>query len=134
MLAAALATYLHTEGIVTFDASGSTGNTFIDVLPDTPSVAVMIKEVPGKASEIGVAEVNNSVQILIRGDTDPRTAHELAWEIYDALHGQVNTNLGGLDYYIVLCQAANAPGNIGQDDNRRHLYSINFNLITGRSS
>jgi hypothetical protein len=133
MLAAALATYLDSEGVVTFDPAGVTGNAFIDELPDGPEVAVSIREVPGRASEIGVAEVNNSVQVLVRGSRSPRTAHDLAWAIYDALHGQINTTLGSPDYYFVLCQAAHVPGSIGQDDNRRHLYSINFNLITGRT-
>lgn len=133
MLSAALAEYLDTEGVATYDATGVSGNVFLDALPDSPEVAVAIRQVPGQRKELGQPEEYPAIQVLVRGTRDPSTAEELATAIYDALHGLMNTDLGGSAYWVVMCQAMQHPGWIGADDNSRHIYSINFNLITDRS-
>jgi signal transduction histidine kinase len=63
----------------------------------------------------------------------PREAQELAQDFWTALHGMTDTTLTAGGTLVGLCLAAQSePVHIGTDDNGRHMYSVNFDMITGR--
>lgn len=132
MLVAEIAEYLDGLGLVSFDAAGVNGNTFIETLPDTPDVAVGIFSSSGPAADVSTSVRRPGVQLLVRGDRDPRTAEAQAQLIWDALHGLHTTAFVVGGTRVMLCAGRqSAPIRLGPDVNGRHVYSLNFQLITG---
>jgi hypothetical protein len=128
-LAHQVAQYLGAEEITTFDPLGIAGNTFISVLPDTPDDAVMIRSTGGARTEGHAHYDNPSLQIIVRGGLDPRPPELLARRIYDALHGIRHRRLVDGGWWVQKCLGVQSgPVYIGQDTNRRHEYSLNFDF------
>ena len=128
MLEAEVATYLDTQGVVTYDASGTTGDTFINVLPSTPDDAVGIYSEGGPDPSPHFIEDRKDIQIIVRGTEDPRPAYSTAEDIYSALNGLTHYTFSD-NTELIMCKAIQAgPIHIGMDDNQRHRYSLNFRL------
>lgn len=128
-----IATYLSDQSIGIFDETGAAGDIFIAILPASPNEAIAIFPSGGsiaqgtRQSRVG----SPAVQILVRGDQDPRTAEDRAQLIYDLLEGFHAASFVADGYHIVDCRGAqSAPVHIGQDENSRHRYSLNFQLKT----
>lgn len=71
-----------------------------------------------------------AIQILNRAETY-FDAREDAYAVYHALHGTSGWNLPRLDgsgegYLAMTVEALYIPQSLGQDDNRRHLFSTNY--------
>jgi len=132
LLAVQIAQYLHDQGIGVFDPEGSSGNIFIDHMPDTPDEAIAIRQTGGGRVDMRVPFHQPTAQILIRGTADPRVAGATAAAAYDVMHGLTNGELTAGGVWIVKCQAITPPACLGPDENGRHHYSINFELITRR--
>jgi hypothetical protein len=128
MLSSEIAEYLDALGIGRFDESGATGDIFITAVPPQPDEATIITQTGGLSARGYDHYDNPSVQVRVRGTRDPRVAEARAQAIYDALHGMRNTRLVDGGAFVVSCLAVSAPASIGQDENRRHEYTINFRL------
>lgn len=127
MLITEVMRYLDSRGVVTYDASGISGNVFFGLLPTSPDIAVAILPSGGRSSSIKHSYDNPTFQVLVRGTRDPRTGYEKALEVYDALHGFSGGPFVDGGYWVVKCQGVQSePVHIGQDENGRHRYSLNF--------
>ena len=112
MIAVAIARYLDSQGIVSFDETGTTGNCFIGHMPSTPDEAVMLKSTGGDPVDIKFSYDEPRLQTLVRGTTDPTSGEAKAQEIYDALHGLGAVLLdpgGSEEVWLVRCMAVDTP-------------------------
>ncbi|MGM0437490.1 MAG: minor capsid protein [Bacillota bacterium] len=121
---------------IDYDATGTTGNIFDNVLPTSPDTAVMVENTGGFPRDMRNTEYfEPSIRILVRGDQDPRTARDLANDIIDEMGTLASMEFVDSDaeWRVVKCQAIQAmPINIGRDDNDRHRFSCNFELEVQR--
>lgn len=125
-----IARYLDAEGLVNFDETGTTGDCFIDILPSQPDKAVAILSGQPSPGDIKLPYDNPGIKIIVRGKQDPRVPKEKAQEIYNNLHGFANGKLISTGDYIVSIQGTQSgPIRLGQDDNGRHEFSLNFDFI-----
>jgi hypothetical protein len=74
--------------------------------------------------------VDMAIQVLCRAATYWE-ARDDAWIVYDAVHGTSAWNMPRLvgvgdDYLVTTVNALYAPQYLGEDDNRRHLFSTNY--------
>lgn len=130
-----LAKYLDAKGIVNFDESGATGDTFIELLPATPDNAIAILSSQPAESDVKLGFDRPGIQIIVRGGQDPRPPKSKAYEIYDALHGFTSGRFVENGVWVVNCYAAQSgPIRLGQDDNGRHEFSLNFDLQVKNST
>ena len=106
MIAANLAAYLQTRSISGFNYQPTltTGNVFIDHLPDQPDLAVALFNYPGPAPDIRDGYDSPNVQLRVRGGLDPRNAQALLGAIYSELHDLHMVMLPG-SVWLVYCRA-----------------------------
>lgn len=126
MIAVGIARYLESLGLLNFDEAGTTGDTFIEVMPSSPDQAVMVVAMPGPASDSELGYDTPGVQVMVRGTQDPRVSWQRARGIYDALHG-----LGPIDLpdgtRLLSCHCLQSgPIPIGTDSNGRYEHTLNF--------
>lgn len=135
MIARALAKHLDAVGLVRYDATGATGDVFLEHLPDAPDEALMVLSTGGNplgpAATYGWDEP--TVQVMVRGVAeDPETPQATAQAIYDELQGlrYVTLDAGG-DDEVRLCSCSSlqtAPFNLGRDEKGRYRFTLNFAL------
>ena len=135
MIADDIARYLHELQIAEFDATGTTGDTFIQTLPDAPDDCIGVYMRGGTAPRITSRFEGVSVQVIVRGGQDPREPLERAQRIYAALHGLMNRALvtGGVWIVMIKAQQAGAIA-LGQDTSRRHEFALNFEVYLKNDS
>jgi len=122
-----VAKYLHGKGIVTYDPTGIDGDIFIETLPDSPRDAVALMSTGGP-EEPGVRHPfdTRSFQVLVRGGVDPRPPKARAEAIYSALQGLTGVTLDDGTYVVGIGAIQPGPIRVGQDQNNRHRFSLNF--------
>lgn len=127
MIATGIAQYLHNRGVVTFDETGMSGNTFIAVMPSQPDVAVVLTRYAGEAGEVKYGYDSPGLQVRVRSiPYDPRPGEALAQQIYDELqdlHGVTLPN--GIRLLRCSCLGS-GPHPMGADSNGRMEYVLNF--------
>jgi hypothetical protein len=74
--------------------------------------------------------VDMAVEVLCRATTYWE-ARDDAWAVFDAVHGTSGWNMPRLvgvgdDYLVTTVNALYAPQYLGEDNNRRHLFSTNY--------
>lgn len=131
MLVVAIARYLDGLDVVTFDETGGAGDCFIATMPSTPDEAVMVMPTGGVAQPTLHPEDDATIQFLVRGPRhDPRPGYVRARAIYAALVGLGSTVLdpAGPDevHVISISPLQSDAVGLGQDDNQRHEWSLNF--------
>ena len=127
--------YLANKGIVQYSATGGDNNVFMGRLPAEPSSAIAINPSGGYNASIKHDYDLPTLQILIRGTQDPRVGYEKALQIYDALHGFGGDRFIAGGYWVVKCEGIQSePIYIGQDENGRHMYTLNFAIEVKRPS
>ena len=128
MFPAAVAQYLETNGgIVDYRPDAVGANVFVDQpMPEAPDIAIAITSVPGSAPDFKFAYDYPSFQARVRGEAgDPRPAEQKAKDIYNALQGLVNVQMGA--YRVIKLESAQSgPGFLGNDENGRPEYVVNF--------
>ena len=127
--------YLADKGIVSYSETGGTNNIFMGRLPAEPSFAIAVNPSGGYNASIKHDYDLPTIQILVRGTVDPRTGYEKAMAIYDALHGFGSGAFVAGGYWVVKCEGIQSePIYIGQDENGRHMYTLNFAIEVKRPS
>ena len=127
--------YLAEKGIVSYSETGGANNIFMGRLPAEPSFAVAVNPSGGYNASIKHDYDLPTIQILVRGTVDPRTGYEKAMAIYDALHGFGSGAFVAGGYWVVKCEGIQSePIYIGQDENGRHMYTLNFVIEVKRPS
>jgi hypothetical protein len=97
---------------------------------DKPERCVLISETGGMTNFYCPDMIDVQIQALCRAPTYYQ-ARDDAYAVFDALHGTNNWNLpridgSGPDYLAMTVEAIAAPGYLGEDENRRHLFSTNY--------
>jgi hypothetical protein len=130
MLSAELAQWLDDNGFGTYDAAGITGIVFLENQPESPDTCITIYSTGGYQGDVKTALKRPTLQLHVRGGSDPNTAFDLAESIHSALHAQTQTVFiaGGETIHEIVC-AQSAPIRLGPDGNGRHRYTINLELI-----
>lgn len=124
-----------------FSIEGDDGtNVFLDHMPSSPDLAVMVTTNGGAPSTASTLQPNDEpyVQALCRGlPKDPRSCGDLAQAVYDQLVGLTSTVLdpGGRDEVHVVKATPQQTHPVrlpGTDANDRHERSVNVALFVER--
>jgi hypothetical protein len=100
-------------------------------LQDAPVRAVLVQETGGEANFYCPDMINMTIQVLCRA-AKYSEAREDAYAVFEVIHGTSNwelprlDGLSGEDYLAMTVEALAAPQYLGEDDNRRHLFSTNY--------
>lgn len=134
MISAALAQHL-SDNVAgcTFDPDGDNGNVFCGFMPSTPDVAVMIDVPTSQPQPTRLPTDLPQPHLLVRGSRqNQREAYDLARAIYAecACLDLVTMAAGTVDEVFVIgtTPAQSGPVDIGQDDNQRFTFSLNFDM------
>lgn len=102
---------------------------FVGNIPSSPDDVVAIFDTPGGLPQLtmDVAKMERpSINIMVR-NSDYREGYALAEQIKDALHGRAHETWNSTLYMVIYC--VNGPFALMWDENRRIVFSINFNVI-----
>jgi hypothetical protein len=99
---------------------------------NAPPRCVVITETGGPAEFYPNTDlVEYGIQALCRAESYGAASDD-AWAVHKALHGECNWDMpgqdGGPDLLAMTIEAVATPQYLGEDDNRRHLFAINFTL------
>ncbi|MCX4540499.1 minor capsid protein [Streptomyces sp. NBC_01565] len=121
-----LALYLHERGLVTYVPDGTGGDLFMEGMPSTPDVCVVLTCYGGPEPDSLLPYDQPRVQVRVRGTTDPRVSRRRLKAIRSHLLGLGPAILpDGTN--VISCNALQAaPESLGADDNRRHEHVCNF--------
>ncbi|MFJ1708574.1 minor capsid protein [Kitasatospora sp. NPDC088346] len=122
-----LARYLQSAGLLTYDPTGTRGDTFIETMPQSPDRAVQLSLYGAGEPDALNGWDERALQVRVRGTADPRISRARAEAIYEALHGLAGIELPG-GTWLVLCVAQQTPSPIGIDATGRHEHTVNFRL------
>lgn len=122
-----VALYLAGLDLLTYDPTGTAGDTFIETLPPAPAEAVGLWLYGAGEQDSRNGYDTRSLQVRVRGTADPRVSRRRAEALYGALHG-----LAGLELpdgtWLVLAVAQQAPAPIGTDGSGRHEHTVSVRL------
>lgn len=123
-----VAKFLQTKGLLIFDETGLTGNTFIQTSPDKPDESISIYSTGGPPGDRKKVYRRGTIQIVIRTKpNDPRIGESKAEAIISALNGFNSDYLETGGNFVIDTEAMQAaPNNIGQDETDRFEFSQNF--------
>ncbi|WP_405018173.1 minor capsid protein [Kitasatospora sp. NBC_00070] len=122
-----LARHLQAAGLLTYDPAGTSGDTFVETLPQLPDRAVQLTLYGAGEPDPLNGWDERSLQVRVRGTADPRISRARAEAIFSALHGLAGVELpGGL--WLVLCVAQQTPYPLGVDSAGRHEHVLNLRL------
>lgn len=125
---AEIATYIGANvSALDFQPTTTGGNVFVASMPPNPDVAAYVLGTGGVESSTKHGYDRRTFQVMVRGTQNPTVGEDLAQEVYDALHGLKNVRLTPGGTLVVLCAGIQAgPVSLGEDENGRHRYSLNF--------
>ncbi|MFJ8334575.1 minor capsid protein [Streptomyces sp. NPDC094437] len=122
-----VARYLDELDLLTYDPTGTAGDTFIETLPPEPAEAVGLWLYGAGEQDARNGYDVRSLQVRVRGTADPRVSRRRAEALYGALHG-----LAGLELpdgtWLVLAVAQQTPAPLGTDASGQHEHTVNFRL------
>lgn len=107
---------------------------FIGVMTPEPDNQVMIIGTGGVEPNRYLPIEQPTVQVTVR-NTDSNEAEAKAWAIYDLLHQKYDDlvlTAGGVD--VMKVDAMQLPTPIGQDNESRHIYTVNFVFMVRRNN
>ncbi|MEU2393973.1 minor capsid protein [Streptomyces sp. NPDC007369] len=122
-----IARYLDEQGLLVYDPTGTTGDTFIETMPPEPAEAVGLWLYGAGEQDARLGDDVRSLQVRVRGTADPRTSRRRAEALYGALHGLAGLELPG-GAWLVLAVAQQAPAPIGTDTAGRHEHTVSLRL------
>ncbi|GAA1977414.1 minor capsid protein [Kitasatospora viridis] len=122
-----IAQYLAGLGLLTYDPTGASGDTFIDSMPPAPDAAVALTLYGSGEPDPLAAEDEVSLQVRIRGGPDPRVSRRRSQAVYSVLHGASGLALPD-GTWLVLAIAQQTPTALGIDQNGRHEHVVNYRL------
>ncbi len=129
MLLSELAQFLHNNNWGVYDSEGVDGNIFISTTPNNPDTIIALYPTGGLISDVKLLYDKVSVQVWVRGTSNPSVGNSLAQNIYNELHGFYNDCFVEEGFYIIsVIGMQSSPIHVGQDVDGRHQYSINFHI------
>ncbi|MFF8290424.1 minor capsid protein [Streptomyces sp. NPDC016309] len=121
-----LARHLEARGLLSYDETGVTGDTFIETMPSGPDAAVVLTIYGGPESDSKLGYDEPSVQVRVRGGTDPRTSRQRCAAIRDELHGLGPVTLPDGTELLSCIAIQAAPAYLAADESGRHEHVCNF--------
>ncbi|MFE3905433.1 minor capsid protein [Streptomyces sp. NPDC059153] len=122
-----IARYLDAAGLLDYDPTGRTGDTFVEAMPPTPDLAVSLALYDGPAPDARDDVEQRRLQVRTRGTADPRVSRTRAEALYRALHGRTGIELPD-GTWLILAAARGTPAPMGTDSNGRHEHVVNLDL------
>ncbi|MFD9600200.1 minor capsid protein [Streptomyces sp. NPDC059970] len=122
-----LARHLAAAGLLTYDPTGKSGDTFVEAMPPQPDLAVSLALYDAGAPEARDDAEQRRLQVRARGTADPRVSRARAEALYRALHGVAGVELPD-GTWLTLAAARGTPAPLGPDSNGRHEHVCNFDL------
>lgn len=131
MIIVEIAQYIDSQGLGSFEPDTTTGDVYLEYMPDTPDDAVCVYSTGGAPADVSTSVTRPSAQIIVRG-VDLQTTMERAESIFAAFNNLHDTEFtsGGTRVMLCRCRQSEAAY-LAPDDNGRHEYTINLELITG---
>ena len=124
-----IAQHLAAHGLVAYDATGTSGDCFIESMPSTPGVAVVLTIYDdGREPDSKLGWDEPRMQVRVRGNADPRTSRRKCAAIRSELHGLGPITLPDGTYLLLSVSLQNAPAALGVDANGRHEHVCNFRM------
>lgn len=124
-----IARHLVSKGLVTYDPTGTTGDCFIESMPSTPGLAIVLTvydDAREPDSLLGYDEPR--MQVRVRGTEDPRISRQKCAAIRSELHGLGPLTLpDGTELILSICLQS-APASMGVDTQGRHEHVANFRM------
>lgn len=121
-----IARYLAALDLITYDPTGTTGDTFVGTMPAMPEQAVSLTLYGPSTPEARDDAETVRLQIRVRGTNDPRVSEQRCLALRDALHGLAGIELPD-GTWLVLATAPR-PSPMGVDGNGRHEHVTNAAL------
>ncbi|MFD0496832.1 minor capsid protein [Streptomyces rhizosphaericus] len=103
-----LARYLDGAGLLVYDPTGCTGDTFVETMPPTPDAAVSLALYDGPAPAARDDADTPRLQVRVRGGPDPRPSRRRCTALYRALHGLAGVELAD-GTWLTLAAARGTP-------------------------
>ena len=94
-------------------------------------VAVCCFDLPGRKPEVAMAIDYPGLQVIVRGSRDGSSygiCYDQAVKLFNLLQTIPQHPSAYPD--LVSCTARTSPAHLGKDENSRHMFSLNFDLIT----
>lgn len=111
------------------------GPVYSTKLPAAPDRAVAVARYAGPESRLADNYDEPRIQVRTRGPaSDVRVAERDAETIYDALNGLQDVTLPGGTLLLHMVGVQAGPVYIGQDQNRRDEYTVNFRAEVSRTA
>ena len=124
-----IARHLASKGLATYDATGTSGDLFIESMPSVPGLAIVLTVYDdGRESDSGIGYDEPRMQVRVRGDADPRTSRQVCAAIRSELHGLGPITLPDGTYLHLSVALQNAPASMGVDESGRHEHVCNFRM------
>ncbi|MFB7452842.1 minor capsid protein [Streptomyces sp. NPDC056194] len=124
-----IARHLDAAGLLDYDPTSVTGDTFIEAMPPTPDRAVSLTLYDAGPQQARDDDTDQRLQVRVRGGPDPRVSRTRAQAIYAALHGLRSVQLPD-GTWAVLITARGIPAPMGTDSNGRHEHVTNYDVAT----
>ncbi|GAA3237298.1 minor capsid protein [Streptomyces lavendulae] len=122
-----LARHLAATGLLLYDPTGRSGDTFVETLPAAPDRAVALALYDAGPPEARDDAEQRRLQVRVRGTADPRVSRDRAEALYRALHGLTDVQLAD-GSTLILAAARGTPAPMGTDPAGRHEHVVNFDV------
>lgn len=125
LIAEQIAKYLTSQSVGTFNKTGSSGNIYVDWLPEKDNI-IAIYNREGRPNTLGLGYKNPAIQIIYRGTKNPITSMEKANQIFDTLNGFSGILTTGGNHVVSIISSQGGAASIGKNKEGHHEYSMNF--------
>jgi hypothetical protein len=98
----------------------------LETVPQAPAQLISLWAYGGVEADARNAIDEPSVQVRVRGNSDPRISRDLAQSIYDELHGDAHFALPDGTWVESVIGINAGPTHLGQDGNSRHEHVVSF--------
>lgn len=123
-----LARHLDGLGLAAYDPTGASGDLFVEAMPQTPDVCVVLTVYGGPEPDSLLGYDEPSLQVRVRGGPDPRVSRVRAEAIRSELHGLGPLTLQDGTELLSCISIQAAPASIGVDASGRHEHVCNYRL------
>ncbi|MFD8948993.1 minor capsid protein [Streptomyces xanthophaeus] len=122
-----LARHLAAAGLLAYDPTGRSGDTFVEAMPPAPDRAVSLALYDAGPQASRDDDQDRRLQIRVRGTADPRVSRTRCEALHDVLQGLAGVELPG-GVHLVLATSRGTPAPMGTDSSGRHEHVVNFDL------
>lgn len=120
-----VARYLEVLGLLSYDPTGRSGDTFMETMPSGPDECVALSIYGGPEADSLLPYDEPALQVRTRA-RDPRVSRDRGVAIRDELHGLGPITLPDGTLLLSCIAIQSAPATIGQDAVGRHEHTVNY--------